>query len=69
MGGRHLCNELEEKVVRSLREEVSSFSDVHVHMLERSNMKVRTSINSTFRIKQSKIIVVIRTTAYSFVAP
>ena len=37
---RHLCDDLEEKVVRSLREEVANFSMVHNQMLERSNMKV-----------------------------
>ncbi|CAB1097571.1 unnamed protein product [Ectocarpus sp. CCAP 1310/34] len=37
---QHLCDELEEKVVRSLREEVANFSTVHTQMLERSNMKM-----------------------------
>lgn len=37
---RHLCDDLEEKVTRSLREEVTNFNGVHAQMLERSNMKV-----------------------------
>ncbi|CAM9280404.1 unnamed protein product [Ectocarpus sp. 6 AP-2014] len=37
---QHLCDELEDKVVRSLREEVANFSTVHTQMLERSNMKM-----------------------------
>lgn len=38
---RHLCDDLEEKVIRSLREEVTNFNVVQAQMLERSNMKVR----------------------------
>lgn len=40
-----MCDDLEEKVVRSLREEVANFSVVHAQMLERSNMKVCIGIS------------------------
>ncbi|CAM9356855.1 unnamed protein product [Pylaiella littoralis] len=37
---QHLHDDLEEKAVRSLREEVASFSTVHAQMLDRSNLKI-----------------------------
>eukprot|EP00903_Cladosiphon_okamuranus_P006178 g6075.t1 len=37
---QHLIDDLEDKVVRSLREEVANFSTVHNQMLDRSNLKI-----------------------------
>lgn len=38
---RHLCDDLDEKMMRELKEECASFEDVHARMVSRSNMKVQ----------------------------